>query len=872
MSTPDAAQLAASTARFRAFFDEIRATFVERDDVLAQLSLALLAKEHALIAGPPGTAKSQIASAVLGRIVCEEKRTPSLFARQITESTVHTDLVGPIDFKNLTETGRTTHFTDEGMLGAVHAFLDEVFDGRDMLLRSALNVLQERELKQGGTITKGRIECAVMTSNRYISEVLDQSRDTLLAFVDRIAFIGFVPRGFAEPENLRTVLRSRVGGTGGAKLDALLTIQDVDVLQAAAADVFIAPEICDGLATLLGSLDREMAAARRADPAFSPTRYISTRTAVRCGSILRAAVMHDRIFHDTDRELAAEPRDLAALRLHVLLAGPSPQEIERLLASEVDPVERRQLTIMRAEREIFDACFSKLPAITPSKRPVARRPASQAPGPKPAPPEGRGGEPTAERERRIELERRAKTIHDAEQAGDLATLLSTSREVAELAREGEPLRERARELFEQALAGVEATGLRNATLATDVRAPVVEAVAKVVELAELLDDGRASSHETAAFMRRRALSMIDDAIAYGGAGSAITGALGDDPPDPSDLTKVRLSTLRRLLELRRRLLSKTGAPDDATADEDVARAITRAEHELAAVWAGAFARAFEREAGDSRSRAIEGVLGALKPELNRLAEVDRELTAAAGRPTHVMDLVAAPRVGALVKSALLATRPGDRTAFVRQVSSLLATLDEFDLRASVNVGAWLAHAGEALTRAEPVAAAADAGGSSRKGFVAMRSREQRVPIACTLAEVALAVAPELAASESPAMTRVASVIDALPIETKTEIARADLARLRRAVDYLEAWWGELEGGPADALARSQVLEVFWEDQALTRFSVEARLLEEILPAARDGAKELRGRLERLNERAHAASVAILEQRADAEWRRASQPA
>ena len=76
-----------------------------------------------------------------------------------------------------------------------------------MLLRSALNVLHERELKQGTRITKGRIECALMTSNRYLADILEGSRETLLAFVDRIAFVGFVPRGFARRENLGLVLR-----------------------------------------------------------------------------------------------------------------------------------------------------------------------------------------------------------------------------------------------------------------------------------------------------------------------------------------------------------------------------------------------------------------------------------------------------------------------------------------------------------------------------------------------------------------------------------------------------------------------------------------------------------------------------------------
>ena len=153
--------------RFRAFFHELGETFIERDDLLKQIALSLLSREHLLMTGPPGTAKSKLAQSVLGRIVCEQSHQPSVFARQFTESTVQTDLIGPIDFKTLLETGRTEHFTDEGMLGAVHAFLDEVLDGRDMLLRSTLNLMLERELKQGTKISRGAVRrtCQIPTSS-----------------------------------------------------------------------------------------------------------------------------------------------------------------------------------------------------------------------------------------------------------------------------------------------------------------------------------------------------------------------------------------------------------------------------------------------------------------------------------------------------------------------------------------------------------------------------------------------------------------------------------------------------------------------------------------------------------------------------------
>ena len=177
--------------------------------------------------GPPGTAKSKLAQAVLGRILCEETRQPSLFARQFTESTVQTDLVGPLDFKTLMETGRSEHFTDEGMLGAAHAFLDEVFDGRDMLLRSTLNLLHERELKQGTKIARG--QGGVRPDDH---QPLPGRRcwrtSALVAFVDRIAFLNFVPKGFADGNALADLLRRQVGGHGSPPLQARLSIQDVD--------------------------------------------------------------------------------------------------------------------------------------------------------------------------------------------------------------------------------------------------------------------------------------------------------------------------------------------------------------------------------------------------------------------------------------------------------------------------------------------------------------------------------------------------------------------------------------------------------------------------------------------------------------------
>lgn len=354
----DARYLEASAA-FRAFFTELREAFVERESLFTQIELALLCKEHVLIIGPPGTAKSAIAGAVLGRIVDEKTSKPSLFSKQLAENTVQTDLIGPVDFKVLTETGRTEHLTEEGMLGAVHAFLDEVFDGRDMLLRSILNVLHERELKHGRKVTPGRCECALMTSNRYLSEVIQRSPETLQAFADRISFINFAPKSFSRRSSRGQMLHRAQSGQRPA-LHVRLTLQQLDRLQEAVEAVEIPPLIAEGMEELADVLERELLGQVARLPDYVPTKYFSQRSMVKALWALKAIVVRDRLYRRPERRLVAEPGDLEQLRHFFLLGGPVEAELDALLKLSADPRERAQLDIIRVEAKAFAQAYGRI--------------------------------------------------------------------------------------------------------------------------------------------------------------------------------------------------------------------------------------------------------------------------------------------------------------------------------------------------------------------------------------------------------------------------------------------------------------------------------------------------------------------------------
>jgi MoxR-like ATPase len=856
------ADVRAASERFRNFFHELGRAFVERDDLLAQVGLALLAREHVLMTGPPGTAKSGVAASVLGRIVDERTGEPSVFSRQFTESTVQTDLVGPIDFKTLMQTGRTEHFTDEGMLGAVHAFLDEVLDGRDMLLRTTLNVLHERELKQGAKTTTGRIECALMTTNRYLAEVLESSRETLLAFVDRIAFVSFVPKGFAAEDSLARVLRSQVGGVRPRRLEAVLTIQDLDALQATVDRVVVPDEICALLCTLVAHIEADLAAATKNDPAFTPTRYLSTRTVVRLARILRAACVYDAIMNDGERELEAVPRDLLFLRLSLMLGGPRHDELPRLIAKETDPRERRQLSILRTEREIFDRAISRLPK-TDGRTKKTRDPKK--------------------------MDALETAVKGALPAEDPQALLDTAARLADAADAGGADAPRAADLLQTTLENLGGRALRaGATAGAGPQAKVLDMVHELSALADGLERASGTTRPVARWLRGRALAILLEAAALSGArlGEALDVVL---PPegsveDAAAQAEVALAALERLLELSAKLRAEGAEePEPRAFEQATGRAVARVEEELVEIWDTGFrdavAGALSRVGGDELGR----LLGALAPALERIDAYGVRLAKLGGQEGALKARVVGPRIEPLVRAAFERVEGNDRLQLVEQVGFLVDQLDRSGLKAVMPPVVLLRFAAAALVRNERRKGAPPRASADHAGYRALRALEQRVALAYTLVELALKVAPSAPAVHgTPAdlMKGLGEVIGALPAELRGEAVDLDLARVDRAVGGLEDWWRGLSRSAADAaatndvrrigdalaqLGESKFFHVTRDEGALLRFALEARVLGEIFPEAAERALSVRARIDAIEVESSTLLNALRRGRSDAGW-------
>ena len=106
-----------------------------------------MAREHLLVIGPPGTAKSvavrRIAQTTGGRY----------FEYLLGRFTEPNEIFGPVDLRKLRE--GTVETDVRGMLPEAEiAFLDEIFQGSSAILNTLLGILNERIFRRGHTQLK----------------------------------------------------------------------------------------------------------------------------------------------------------------------------------------------------------------------------------------------------------------------------------------------------------------------------------------------------------------------------------------------------------------------------------------------------------------------------------------------------------------------------------------------------------------------------------------------------------------------------------------------------------------------------------------------------------------------------------------------
>jgi len=216
---------------------EMNAVFKERSSVVEGLIAALLSGEHVLLLGPPGTAKSLLASTMSSAITDAQ-----YFQWLLTKFSTPEELFGPISLKGLEEDRFRRN--QDGKLPQAHlAFCDEIFKANSSILNALLTLLNERIVYNDGVHA-----CPLLTLVGASNELPES--DALNALFDR-----FLLRFWVDPIADRGNMKAVLSGAEPS-ISATLTLAEVEQAKRDAALVPVPDAILETLLDVKQATER----------------------------------------------------------------------------------------------------------------------------------------------------------------------------------------------------------------------------------------------------------------------------------------------------------------------------------------------------------------------------------------------------------------------------------------------------------------------------------------------------------------------------------------------------------------------------------------------------------------------------------------
>ncbi len=298
-------------SRFQSLQTELESRLLERRDEIEGLLLALLSRQHILLVGPKGAAKSMMI-----RMLASAIEGAQYFERLLTRFTLPDELFGPVSISALKQ-DRFSRIT-RGYLPEAHfAFLDEIWKANSSILNSLLAILNERLFHNDGEV----LDCPLETLMGASGEVPQE--EALSALYDRF-LLRYRVKYIAEDGHLIEMMAD----TRPPALSTRLGLSEVHDACAAAAAVEVDRPLLEAVAKIRRRLEAE-------GLTLSDRRYKEGLSVVRAKAWLQG------------RTYAVED-DLAVLA-NVLWDDPAAEPMVRGLVLDVaNPHDKRAREIMDA--------------------------------------------------------------------------------------------------------------------------------------------------------------------------------------------------------------------------------------------------------------------------------------------------------------------------------------------------------------------------------------------------------------------------------------------------------------------------------------------------------------------------------------------
>lgn len=242
---------------------ELNVALFEREEEVQILLASMVGRQHAVLLGPPGTAKSMLIN------LLAEAFGGRQFSTLMTRFSEPSEVFGPVSLKAL-EADRYERKPDGFLPTAEFAFLDEVFKANSAILNSLLGVMNERTWRNGNKQIQVPLEILVGASNEFPED------ESLNALFDRFTYRKMVG-GMKSKGNLVSLLTRKETPKVG-KVDR----KHLSVLRELASKVTLGDDAVSAMMMIHQDLGE-------AKIAVSDRRWVAAAKAVKAVTALRGS-------------------------------------------------------------------------------------------------------------------------------------------------------------------------------------------------------------------------------------------------------------------------------------------------------------------------------------------------------------------------------------------------------------------------------------------------------------------------------------------------------------------------------------------------------------------------------------------------------